>query len=213
MRCDRPNATSAGMPERAPLAASSKVDVLRLRRSTHRVLRPRPDPSRRVADLTAVASGRIEVGSSFVITARDQILHIASLDAQDLAGDFDTIPSRQWDSQANAAWLKAADDARLTDSERKTLHEDYIAALVGGCARIVDARSADDAEPDEQTCYFCARSVTTDRAIAEGWAPGFWFNEREAANSPVCQTCAPLHLTDLGGDPVLKASRPSRPDG
>jgi hypothetical protein len=140
-----------------------------------------------------------------VISARDQIVHIAGLDAQDLAGDFDTIPSRQWDGMANAAWLKAAEDADLTDTERKTLHEVYLATLVAECAKIGDAKSA-DAEPDEQTCYFCARSVTIDRAIAEGWTPNFWFNDSESANSPVCQSCAPFHLTDLDGDPVLKAS-------
>jgi hypothetical protein len=141
-----------------------------------------------------------------VISARDQIVHIASMDAQDLAGDFDRIPSREWDGKANAAWWKAADDAGLTDTERMTLHEVYLAALVAGCARIVDAKPARHAEPDEQTCYFCARSVTTERAVAEGWTPSFWFNDSESANSPVCQTCAPLHLTDLDGDPVLKAS-------
>jgi hypothetical protein len=141
-----------------------------------------------------------------VISARDQIVHIASLDAQDLAGDFDSIPSRQWDGRANAAWLKAANDAGLTDTERKALHEVYLASLVAECARIVDAKSASDAEPGEQTCYFCARSVTTERAAAEGWTPGFWFNDRESADSPVCKTCAPLHLTDLDGDPILKSS-------
>jgi hypothetical protein len=140
-----------------------------------------------------------------VISARDQIVHIAGLDAKDLAGEFDTIPSRQWDGRANAAWFKAADDAGLTDTERKALCEVYLAALIAGCARIVDAKSASDAKQDEQTCYFCERSVTTDRAVDEGWTPGFWFNDLEAADSPVCKTCAPLHLTDLEGDPILKA--------
>ena len=151
-----------------------------------------------------------------MISARDQVVHIASLDAQDLAGDFDRIPAREWDGKANAAWLRAADDAGLTDRERKTLQPVYLSALVAGCAAIVDARYASHAgqdDQDEQTCYFCARSVTRDRAVTEGWTPEFWFNDREPANSPVCPSCAPLSLTDLDGDPVLKVPQASPPEG
>jgi hypothetical protein len=148
-----------------------------------------------------------------VISAHDQIIQIASLDAQDLAGDFDTIPARKWDGRANAAWLKAAVEAGLTECERKTLEPVYLSALVAACARIVDAEYASHAEQDEQTCYFCARSVVIDRAVEEGWTPNFWFNDHESANSPVCPSCTPLHLTDLGGDAVMKVPRSLSLDG
>jgi hypothetical protein len=144
-----------------------------------------------------------------VKSAHDHVVHLASLDAQDLAGDFDSIPAREWDGKANAAWRKAADQAGLTDDERKTLHSVYLSALVARCAQIVDANFASHAEQDEQTCYFCARSVTTDRAVEEGWMPDFWFNDLESANSAVCPSCAPLHLTDLDADPVMKGSQNS----
>ena len=38
-----------------------------------------------------------------MLSARDEIAHIASLDALDLADDFDRIASRQWDGKANAS--------------------------------------------------------------------------------------------------------------
>ena len=139
-----------------------------------------------------------------MITARDQIEHIASLDAMVLVDAFDSVPSRQWDRMANAAWLKAVDDADLSGAERESLQAVYLSALARQCAAIVDDGYSVSAEQDEQSCYFCARTVIRDKAVAEGWMPNFWFNDQDAANSPVCPSCAPIHLTDLDGDPVIK---------
>jgi hypothetical protein len=72
------------------------------------------------------------------IPARDHVKHLAELDAEELAVPFREIPSQEWDGFANAAWYKAADDADLTDKERKRLHGVYLDTLVATCARISD---------------------------------------------------------------------------
>jgi hypothetical protein len=72
------------------------------------------------------------------LPARDHVKHLAELDAEELAVPFREIPSQEWDGLANAAWYKAADEAGLTDTERKRLHGVYLDTLVATCAGIAD---------------------------------------------------------------------------
>jgi hypothetical protein len=72
------------------------------------------------------------------IPARDHVEHLAEPDAEELAVPFREIPSQEWDGLANAAWHRAADEAGLTDTERKRLHGVYLDTLVATCARIAD---------------------------------------------------------------------------
>ena len=155
-----------------------------------------------------------------MIGAKDHLEHLADMGAQELAEDYRTISAREFDRKAQAAWVRAADDAGV--DPRDEAHRDhYLKGLLAECARQADAYyargQADHPEVEastqrnEQTCYFCARTVATDRAVEEGWTPDFWYNESEAANAPACPECAAEHLTDTEGDPILKDPRGSEP--
>ncbi len=48
------------------------------------------------------------------------------------------------------------------------------------------------------TCDFCGKVVELDRAVAGGWVPYFYRDDREQDN-PACPACAVKHL-HLGDD-------------
>lgn len=66
-----------------------------------------------------------------MLTAHEEIRHLAEIDAFDLVASF---TSRDFNGKANAAWYRAANDARLTASEERSLRTVYLAALVESCA-------------------------------------------------------------------------------
>jgi hypothetical protein len=155
-----------------------------------------------------------------MIGAKDHLTQLAEVDAPGLAEDYRTFSARAFDRKARSAWERAADDAGV-DRRDEALRDHYLRALLGECARQADAfharEHADHLEEhaiprrDEQTGYFCARTVRTERAVEEGWTPDFWFNESEPANAPACPECAAERLTDLESDPILKDPRRTSP--
>jgi hypothetical protein len=68
-----------------------------------------------------------------MLTARDEILHLAEIDAPGLSDDFDTIPASEWDQKSHDAWMRAAEDAGLTDPERFDLRCEYFSAVLAYC--------------------------------------------------------------------------------
>ena len=149
------------------------------------------------------------------MSKRDRLTQLAENDALELAADFRTISSHEFDDKTNGAWHKAAVEVGV-DVRDPGLHDHYHGILISECVRLSDNLSSDatvqpedvaSTQRDEQTCYFCGRTVATDRAIEEGWVPDFWFNEEESANSPACPECAAEHLTDFDNDPIMKDPR------
>ena len=52
-------------------------------------------------------------------------------------------------------------------------------------------------------CYFCGEKFpAVDRAIDEGWEPGFFDTDGEEVSWPVCPECVPEHLAESGGELV-----------
>ena len=121
-----------------------------------------------------------------------------------------SLPYPPESKSARTERVFSVDERAEGRGERAARPEGSRSAQVAACAGIVDARHA---RQDERTCYFGARAVTRDRAVAEGRTPEFRFNDRGAADAPVCPSCAPIHPTDLGDDPVSMASRASPREG
>jgi hypothetical protein len=93
------------------------------------------------------------------ISARDHVIHFAEQDAEELAVPFREIPSQQWDGLANAAWSKAADEADLSDTERKQLHGVYLDTLIAACAKIEYQFYATDVDA-RHSCPGCGERET-----------------------------------------------------
>jgi hypothetical protein len=143
-----------------------------------------------------------------VIDAKSHLQHLAVMDAEKLATDYDTLSADEWEEKAQEAWVAAVEDVGLSDRERKELYAFYLRHLTTEVARLVDAcQYVPGTEADEQTCFFCSRTVTRDRAVEDCWTPDFWFNDQECADSPACPECAALHLDFSGDEPVMKDPR------
>src|SRR5206468_109798 len=75
-----------------------------------------------------------------MLPERDEVEHLAALDALELASDFAALPARDRDERAYWAWVGVAQAMGLDGERRKRLHGVYLAALCAECARIVDRR-------------------------------------------------------------------------